>query len=38
MKYYSTMKNKDIFNFAGKIETIKLSEVTQSQMDMNSMY
>ena len=41
MEYYSAIKNKDIMNFAGKwieLENIILSEVTQSQKDMNGIY
>jgi hypothetical protein len=41
MEYYSVIKNKDIMNSAGKwmdLESIILSEVTQSQKDMHSMY
>ena len=40
MKYYSTIKNKDIMNFAGKwmeLENIILSEVTKTQKDMHGM-
>jgi hypothetical protein len=40
MQYYSSTKNKDIMNFAGKwmeLENIILSEVTQSQMGMHGM-
>jgi hypothetical protein len=41
MEYYSTIKIKDIMNFAGKwleLENIILSEATQTQKDMNGMY
>ena len=41
MEYYSVIKNKDIMNSAGKwmdLESIILSEVTQSQKDMHGMY
>jgi hypothetical protein len=41
MKYYSSIKNEDILNFAGKwmeLENTILSEVTQTQKDMHSMY
>ena len=41
MEYYSAIKNEDIMNFAGKwmeLENIILSEVTQTQKDMCSMY
>jgi hypothetical protein len=41
MEYYSTIKNKDIMNFAGKevgLEDIILSEVTQIQKNMHGMY
>jgi hypothetical protein len=37
VQYYSTIKNKDNMNFAGKwmeLENIILSEVTQTQKDM----
>ena len=40
MEYYSTIKNKDILNFAGKwmeLENI-LSEVIQTQKDVHGMY
>ena len=40
MEYYSAIKNKDIMNFAGKwmeLESIILSEVTQTQMNMYSL-
>jgi hypothetical protein len=38
MKYYSAIKNEDI-NFVGKwVEKIILSEVTQTQKDMHTMY
>ena len=36
-----SMKNKDIMNFVGKcmgLETIMLSEVTQTQKDMHGIY
>jgi hypothetical protein len=39
--YYSAIKKKDILSFAGKwleLENIILSEVTQNQKDMHSMY
>jgi hypothetical protein len=41
MEYYSAIKIKDILSFAGKwmeLENIILSEVTQTQKDMNGMY
>ena len=41
MEYYSTIKNKDIMNFAGKwmeLENTILSEVTQTQKNMHDMY
>ena len=41
MQYYSSIKNKDIMNFAGKwmeLENIILSEVTQIQKDIHDMY
>jgi hypothetical protein len=41
MKYHSAVKNEDIMNFAGKgmeLENIILSEVTQTQKGMHSMY
>jgi hypothetical protein len=41
MEYYSAIKNEDILSFAGKwmeLENIILSEVTQTQKDMNGMY
>ena len=41
MDYYSTIKNKDIMNFASKqmeLENIILNEVTQTQKDMHDMY
>jgi hypothetical protein len=41
VEYYSTTKYEDIMNFAGKwmeLENIILSEVTQTQKDMCSMY
>ena len=41
MEYYTTEKNNDILNFAGKwmeLENIILSEVTQTQKDNYHMY
>ena len=41
MEYYSAIKNEDILSFAGKwmeLENIILSEVTETQKDMHSMY
>ena len=41
MEYYTAEKNNDILNFAGKwmeLETIILSEVTQTQKDNYHMY
>ena len=41
MKYYSVIKSKDILSFVGKwveLENIILSEVIQTQKDMNGMY
>ena len=41
MTYYSSIKNEDIMNFAGKmmeLENIILSEVTQTPKDMHGMY
>ena len=41
MEYYSAIKNEDILSFAGKwmeLENIILSEVTQTQKDMQGMY
>ena len=41
MKYYSSIKNKDLMSFAGKwmeVENIILSEVTQTPKDMHTMY
>jgi hypothetical protein len=41
MKYYPTIKNKDIMKFAGKwmdLESITLSKVTQTQKDMDGTY
>ena len=41
MEYYSAIKNKNILSFAGKwmeLENIILSEVTQTQKDMNGTY
>jgi hypothetical protein len=41
MEYYSAIKNKDILSFAGKwmeLENIILSEVTQTQKNVHSMY
>ena len=38
MEYYSATKNEDILSFAGKwieVESIILSEVTQTQKDMH---
>jgi hypothetical protein len=38
---YSAIKNEDILSFAGKwieLESIILSEVTQTQKDMHGMY
>ena len=38
---HSTIKNEDILSFAGELmelENISLSEVTQTQKDMHSMY
>ena len=40
-QYYSAIKNEDILSFAGKLmelESIILSEVTQTQKDMQGMY
>jgi hypothetical protein len=40
-EYDPSIKNEDIMNFAGKwmeLENIILSEVTQTQKDMHSMY
>jgi hypothetical protein len=41
MEYYLAIKNEDILSFAGKwmeLETIILSEKTQTQKDMQGMY
>ena len=41
IEYYSSIKNKDILNFAGKwmeFENIILNEITKSQKDMHGMY
>jgi hypothetical protein len=41
MEYYLAIKNKDILSFAGKwmkLESIILSEITQTQKDMHGMY
>jgi hypothetical protein len=41
MEYYSAITNEVILNFVGKwmkLENIILSEVTQTQKDMHSMY
>ena len=41
MEYYSAIKNKYILSFAGKwmeLENIILSEVTQTQKDMQSVH
>jgi hypothetical protein len=41
MEYYSTIKNEDILNFAGKwmeLENIILREITQTQKDIYVMY
>jgi len=41
MGYYTAIKNEDILGFAGKwmeLENIILSEVTQTQKDMHSMF
>ena len=41
MEYYSAIKNEDILSFAGKcveLENIILSEVTENQVGMYSMY
>ena len=41
MEYYSAIKNEDILTFADKwmeLENTILSEVTQTQKDMHSMY
>ena len=40
MEYYSTIKNEDTMNFAGKwmeLENIILSEVTQTRKDKHGM-
>ena len=41
MEYYSAIKKEDIMSFAGKwmeLESIILSEVTQTQKDMHGVY
>ena len=41
IEYYSAIKNEDIMSFAGKqmeLENIILSEITQTQKDLQSMY
>ena len=41
MEHYSAIKNKDILSFAGKwmkLENIILSEVMQTQKDMQTMF
>ena len=41
MEYYSSIENNDIMSFAGKwieLANIILSEVTQTQKDMHSVY
>jgi hypothetical protein len=41
MEHYLAIKNKDRMNFIGKwikLENTILSELTQTQMDMHSMY
>jgi hypothetical protein len=41
MEYYSAIRNKDILTFTGKwmeLENIILSEITQTQKDMQSIY
>jgi len=41
MECYSSIKNQDILNFAGKlmeIENVILSEVTQTQKNVHGMY
>jgi hypothetical protein len=41
MEYYSAFNNEDILSFAGKwmeLKNIILSEVTQTQKDMHSIY
>jgi len=41
VEYYAAIKNQDIMDFAGKwmeLESIILSEVTQSQKDIHGMY
>jgi hypothetical protein len=41
MEKYSAIKNEDILSFSGKwmeIENIILSEATQTQKDVHSMY
>jgi hypothetical protein len=40
-EYYSAIKNEDILSFAGKwveLENVILSEVTQTQKDVHSIY
>jgi hypothetical protein len=41
IEYYSAIKNKDTWSFAGKwmkLESITLSKVTQTQKDMHGMH
>jgi hypothetical protein len=41
MEYYSAIKNEDTLRFAGKwmeLENMILSEITQTQKDMHSIY
>jgi hypothetical protein len=41
MEYYSAIKNEGILSFAGKwmeLENIILTEITQTQTDMDGMY
>jgi len=41
VEYYSVIKNEDILSFAGnwmELENVILSEVTQTQKDMHSMF
>jgi hypothetical protein len=41
MEYYSAIKNEDILSFVGKwmgLENIILSDVTQTQKHMHSVY
>jgi hypothetical protein len=40
MECYLAIKNKDIMNFTGKLKELKniLSDVTQTQKDMNGIY